>query len=112
MPLASYWEQYTDWLSGILDFELAGYGNRDFDIAWVLFLRPGQKFLKSDIEQQEFLKGYARCGKYDLAAVHYYMVQCYVYYLQFSSNDKEYCEYMHKWISNLTEKSEKLSILC
>lgn len=91
-------------ISGILDFELAGYGNRDFDIAWALFLRPGQKFLKSDMEQQEFLKGYAKYGKYDLTAVHYYMAQCYVYFLQFSSDDKEYCEYVHTWLSNLIGK--------
>lgn len=91
-------------ISGILDFELAGYGNRDFDIAWALFLRPGQKFLKSDIEQREFLKGYAKYGRYDLSAVHYYMAQCYVHFLQFSGNDKEYCGYVYKWLGNLIGK--------
>ncbi len=35
-------------ISGILDFELAGYGNRDFDIAWAVFRRPGQKFLRTE----------------------------------------------------------------
>jgi len=28
-------------ISGILDFELSGYGNRDYDIAWSLILLPG-----------------------------------------------------------------------
>lgn len=29
-------------ISGILDFELAGYGNKEFDTAWAVFWRPGQ----------------------------------------------------------------------
>lgn len=49
-------------ISAILDFELAGYGNRDFDIAWALFLRPGQRFLKTDKEQALFIKGYQKHG--------------------------------------------------
>lgn len=90
-------------ISGILDFELAGYGNRDFDIAWALFLRPGQKFLKSAAEQQEFLKGYAKYGEYDPAAVRYYMAQCYVYFLEFSGEDKEYCDYVRAWLNENRE---------
>ena len=35
-------------ISGILDFELAGYGNKEFDIAWAVFRRPGQKFLRTE----------------------------------------------------------------
>ena len=34
------WEDHH--ISAVLDFELSGYGNRDFDIAWALILRPGQ----------------------------------------------------------------------
>lgn len=95
------WENHH--ISAILDFELSGYGNRDFDIAWALFLRPGQKFLKTDEEQRRFLKGYSRYGTYDADAVRYYMAQNYVHFLNFSSND-EYCGYVRAWlISNCTK---------
>ncbi|MBQ5769685.1 MAG: aminoglycoside phosphotransferase family protein, partial [Clostridia bacterium] len=43
-------------ISAILDFELAGYGNRDFDIAWAIIRRPGQRFLKTKEEQNLFLQ--------------------------------------------------------
>ncbi|MBR0161231.1 MAG: aminoglycoside phosphotransferase family protein [Oscillospiraceae bacterium] len=88
-------------ISGILDFELAGYGNRDFDIAWALFRRPGQKFLKTKAEQDEFLKGYSQFGAYDPEAVQLYMVQCYVYFLQFSRDDAEYCDYVWNWLNKV-----------
>lgn len=87
-------------ISGILDFELAGYGDRDFDIAWAIFRRPGQKFLKTVEEQQEFLRGYAQHGDYNMEAVKYYMAQCYVYFLQFSGEDAEYCAYVRAWLSD------------
>lgn len=85
-------------ISAILDFELAGYGNRDFDIAWALFLRPGQKFLKTDQERDLFLKGYQRHDVCNVKAVKYYMAQCYVYFLCFSKNDEDYCGYVRKWL--------------
>lgn len=84
-------------ISAILDFELAGYGNRDFDIAWALFLRPGQKFLKTDVEFERFIKGYLKNGECDVAAVKYYMAQCYVYFLR-SCTEKDYCEYVRSWL--------------
>lgn len=85
-------------ISAILDFELAGYGNRDFDIAWALFLRPGQKFLKTDQERELFLKGYQRHGACNIDAVKYYMAQCYVYFLCFPNNESDYCEFVRNWL--------------
>ena len=87
-------------ISGILDFELSGYGNRDFDIAWALFRRPGLDFLKTSSEQEEFLYGYSQSGKYDRATVNHYMAQCYVYFLQFSHEDTEYCDYVRGWLAD------------
>lgn len=86
-------------ISAILDFELAGYGNRDFDIAWALFLRPGQKFLKTDKEQALFIKGYQKHGSCNVEAVKYYMAQCYVYFLCFC-DEKDYCEYVRNWLED------------
>ena len=88
-------------ISGILDFELSGYGDRDFDIAWALFLRPGQRFLRTETEQLAFLEGYARSGTYDPAAVRYYMAQCYVHFLQFSGDDSDYTDYVRAWLDKL-----------
>lgn len=85
-------------ISGILDFELCGYGNREFNIAWAMLLRPGQKFLKTEAEQEQFLQGYSRFGTYNYAAVQYYMAQCYVYFLSFSQDDTDYCEYVRNWL--------------
>lgn len=85
-------------ISGILDFELAGYGNRDFDIAWALILRPGQKFLKTRAEQQLFLDGYAKHGHYNMRNIQYYMAQIYIYFLSFSGDNPEYCQYIRAWL--------------
>lgn len=88
-------------ITGILDFELAGLGNRDFDIAWALLLRPGQRFLMTEAEQAAFLDGYAALGDFDLSAVRRCMAQCYVYFLQFSGNDRAYCDYVRGWLEAL-----------
>lgn len=85
-------------ISGILDFELSGYGNREFDIAWAVFRRPGQKFLRTEAELQTFLNGYRQFGTCDAEAVKTYMAQCYVYFLQFCSDDAEYCAYARAWL--------------
>lgn len=91
------WEERH--ISAILDFELAGYGNRDFDIAWSVFLRPGQKFMKTDKELELFIKGYQKHGRCDEDAVKYYMAQCYVYFL-YACKEEDYCEYVRSWLEN------------
>ncbi len=83
-------------IAGILDFELAGMGNREFDIAWSLILRPGQKFLKTEAERQEFLAGYRSVGQYDEALLPYYMVLIYTRFLK--AGDAEYEQYIRDWI--------------
>ena len=88
-------------ISGILDFELSGIGNRDFDIAWAIILRPGQKFLKTEEERSAFLNGYSRYGDYDPDAVRFYMAQIYPYFLEFSQNNEEYCSYVNDWLAKL-----------
>ena len=85
-------------ISAILDFELAGYGNQDFDLAWAMFRRPGQRFLRTPEEEQQFLQGYSRHCTYDEQAVRYYMAQSYVYFLEFSDDDPEYCSYIRAWL--------------
>ena len=91
-------------ISGILDFELSGYGNKEFDIAWAIFRRPGQKFLRTEAELQEFLKGYRQLGSCNTETIKAYMAQCYVYFLQFSTSDAEYCAYVREWLKEFAFK--------
>ena len=86
-------------ISGILDFELSGIGDRDFDIAWAIFRRPGQKFMKTDDEISEFLRGYSVIGEYNELAVRRYMAQCYIHFLEFCADDKEYCAFVRTWLN-------------
>lgn len=88
-------------ISGILDFELAGWGDRDYDIAWALILRPGQTFMKTEEELRRFLDGYSRFGQYDPSAVRFYMAQIYTYFLPSSEDEPSYADYVRRW---LTEK--------
>lgn len=87
-------------IGGILDFELSGIGDRDFDIAWAIFRRPGQKFMKNDDEISEFLRGYSELGEFDEAAVRRYMAQCYIHFLDFSADDEEYCAFIRAWLNS------------
>ena len=86
-------------ISSVLDFELSGYGDRDFDIAWALILRPGQRFLKTQEERQRFLNGYCKYGAYNAQLVQYYMAQIYTHFLCFSGNDLAYVEYVKGWLT-------------
>lgn len=88
-------------ISGILDFELTGFGSKEFDIAWALFRRPGQKFLLTKEEQQEFLNGYRKYGDFCEETVETYIAWCYVYFLDICKDDDEYCDYVRDWLGNL-----------
>lgn len=68
-------------LSGVLDYELSGTGVREFDLAWALVLRPGQKFLKAQTERECFLSGYANSQSFSLQAFIYYyiLISCHFY---------------------------------
>ena len=81
-------------MSAILDFELSGWGNREFDIAWALILRPGQKFLNTEEELSLFLDGYLSAGTCSLNAVRYYMVLIYAYFYRIGRAEPAYQEYI------------------
>ncbi len=88
-------------ITGILDFELAGIGNREFDIAWSLILRPGQRFLRTEAELQEFIAGYSSVAECDLTLVSYYMILIYVRFLKFG--DEQYEQFIREWIGKYTK---------
>jgi len=72
----------------VLDFELSGEGIREFDIAWALVLRPGQRFLKTREERNLFLAGYSEAQTFSKRAFCYYyaLIACRF----FSMGDAEY----------------------
>ena len=87
-------------MSAILDFELSGLGNREFDIAWALILRPGQKFLSTTRELELFMEGYCSAGFCDFEYVKYYMVLIYSYFYKFGGGTPGYCEYVDSVFRN------------
>lgn len=53
-------------ISGVLDWEYSGIGQKEQDIAWALIYRPGQKFMKSIKDIRIFLNGYLEENNYDI----------------------------------------------
>ena len=53
---------------------------------------------ETEEEQEAFLRGYQQIAPCNRNAIHYYMAQCYVYFLQFSGDDAEYCDYIRNWL--------------
>ena len=83
-------------ISAILDFELAGIGNREFDIAWASIRRPGQTFLVKKEEVELFLKGYSSVESYNEEYVKYYMVLIYSYFYEIGIKNEEYVTYVRE----------------
>ncbi len=83
---------------GVLDWELSGIGNKEFDIAWAIINRPGQKFLKTKKEVNLFLKGYTSVSTCNYDYVYYYMVLIYCHFISVDKNDLKYQDYVKKWI--------------
>lgn len=88
-------------LSAVLDFELSGIGNRDFDIAWAMAVRPGQRFFQTEAENRRFLEGYASGGEYDERAVNHYLAQIYSYFYCFPGNEPSYLRFVETKLHTL-----------
>lgn len=76
------WKDYK--VSCLLDYELSGYGSREYDLAWALVLRPGQKFLQIEKERETFLKSYSRYHDFSKEAFNYYMVLFGIFFYEIS----------------------------
>ncbi|MDD3999362.1 MAG: aminoglycoside phosphotransferase family protein [Bacilli bacterium] len=85
-------------INGILDFELAGIGNKEFDIAWSVILRPSQKFLYAKKEVVEFLNGYQSVNVCEEKLVVYYMALIYSRF--YNNGDGDYKDYIIQWYKN------------
>jgi aminoglycoside phosphotransferase len=88
-------------ISAVLDYELSGLGNREFDLAWACFLRPGQKFLDTWEEVELFLAGYAEEGAFDRSAFEYYFVLLGTWFLAFGGDEPGYEEKVRALIDPL-----------
>jgi len=84
----------------ILDYELAGIGNKEFDIAWCIIRRPGQKFMTSQEELECFFRGYLKVNECNKEYVKYYMGVIYLYFYEIGINDNEYKEYVYSWLND------------
>ena len=91
-------------ISAILDFELSGWGNKEFDIAWALILRPGQKFMNTDKEILLFRDGYLAVGNCNWDYVKYYMVLIYSYFYRIGKEDAAYQSYIKDVFINYCKK--------
>ena len=90
-------------VSAVLDFELSGRGNREFDVAWTIIRRPVQRFLAKREEVELFLKGYSSLEKFNLDYVKYYMVLIYSYFYEVGESDEEYKTYVIKVLKALCQ---------
>lgn len=88
-------------ISAILDFELSGWGNKEFDVAWALILRPGQKFLNTKEEISLFRNGYLSVGNCNWNYVKYYMVLIYTYFYKIGREDPIYQAYIKNVFNDL-----------
>lgn len=93
-------------LVAVLDWELSGVGNKEFDIAWSIINRPSQKFLKTRQEVDKFLEGYLSLNKCDLSKVNYYMVLIYAHFISVNKENKEYKEFVKKFLKENINKKE------
>lgn len=89
-------------ISAILDFEYSGLGFKEQDIAWSLILRPGQKFLTTIKEVEQFLKSYKEKGDFDKDKLTWCLVNGYLhfYLMNKNSDEEEYLNILKKIISH------------
>lgn len=83
-------------IAAVLDWELSGIGNKEFDIAWAIINRPSQKFLKTQKEVKEFLNGYLSLGECNIEFVKYYMNLIYCHFISVDKNNIKYQEFVRK----------------
>ena len=83
-------------LSGVVDWEFAGRGWREQDLAWVLRARTA--FLNTPAERDALLQGYREHASYDEEALRWCEVLNYLHFAYWSREDEpEYTAYaLHK----------------
>ena len=89
-------------ISGTLDWELAGIGNKEYDIAWSIVVRPGQTFFMTENEETEILNGYLKHNQFDYKKYEYYKILVISHFYKYRKESSEYESWMKKEIKKIT----------
>lgn len=90
------WNNYS--VTGILDWEYAGNGFKEQDIAWALILRPGQEFMDNKNDWDQFLNGYKSLNTYDEKKLKWCLINGMMHFY-LMNRDKE--DYKQKLANNI-----------
>jgi aminoglycoside phosphotransferase (APT) family kinase protein len=71
-----------DSISGVIDWEFAGRGWREYDLAWAL--RARSVFLNTEAERDAILDGYRQCSTHDEEALRWCEVLNYLHFAYWS----------------------------
>ena len=74
-----------DKISGIIDWEFAGLGWKEYDLAWIL--RARLNFLNTNAERQAILGGYKKVSTYDEETLQWCEVLNYLHFAYWDRND-------------------------
>lgn len=89
-------------ISGIIDWEYAGLGFREQDIAWAIILRSTQKFLSTVEEIKYFLNGYSKKASYDEKKLNWCLINGYIhFYLMNIKGDKVYLNKLKHLVNSI-----------
>jgi aminoglycoside phosphotransferase (APT) family kinase protein len=89
-------------IEATLDWELAGIGNQEYDLAWSVVVRPGQQFFLTEDEELEILNGYQEVNTFDFSAYQYYKVLVMSHFYQYRSESDEYDNWLRREIQKIT----------
>ena len=73
-------------ITGVIDWEFAGCGWREYDLAWIL--RARRTFLNTPAEREAILEGYRSSSSYDEQALRYCEVLNYLHFAYWSRKDE------------------------
>ncbi|MBQ8654179.1 MAG: aminoglycoside phosphotransferase family protein [Clostridia bacterium] len=93
-------------ISALVDWELAGLGDREFDLAWAMIRRPGQRFMNTEAEYRLFLSGYEKAGgAFDSVRLRWYMVCAWAWFCGIGAEDADYAAWVRRALEMLTVKT-------
>lgn len=90
-------------IAGILDWEYAGLGFKEQDIAWALILRPEQTFMNNKDDLLTFLEGYKKYNTFNKEN----LLWCYInglmhfYLMNKNNSNKEYVSTLKRIITEI-----------
>ena len=95
-----------------MDWEYAGLGFKEQDIAWSLIVRPTQKFMKSKEEWKAFLDGYKSENDFNFTYLKWCLINgsLHFYLMNRKSDNILYLQFLKKIINNLIESRSLFNI--